>query len=136
MAEIHGKDGAVMSGGSEVASIDSFTLNVDIETADITAYGNNDRRFLGGIRNASGSISGTFHSTDAAQVAVRNQFSSTGTVASTTVVLLTNNTTGSKAGYKGTAYFTNMSLGSDIGDKVSFSANVQFSGGVSAYSTA
>jgi len=135
MAEIHGKDGAVMSGGSAVASIDSWTLTVDIETADKTAYGDTDRKFLAGLRSASGSISGTYNSTNTVQLAVQNQFSSTGTVAATTVVLLTNNTTGAKAGWKGTAYFSNVSINSDISDKVGFSANVQFSGGVSRYST-
>lgn len=135
MAEIHGKDGAVMSGGSAVASIDSWTLSVDLEVADISSYGNNDRRFLAGLRNATGSVSGTYNSTNATQLAIQNQFSSTGTVASTTVVLLTNNTTGSKRGFKGTAYFTNVSVNSDISDKVGFSANVQFTGGVARYTT-
>ena len=135
MATIHGKDGAVMSGGSEVATIDNFTLTVDIENADVSSYGADDRAFIGGMRNASGSFSGSFNTTDAAQTAIRGQFSSTGTVAATTVVLLTNNATGSKAGYTGTAYFTNLSINSDVGDKLGFSANVQFTGGVSIYST-
>ena len=135
MAEIHGKDGAVMSGGSAVASIDSWTLTVDAEMADISAYGDDDRKFLPGVRNASGSLSGTYNSTNAVQLAIQNQFSSTGTVTSTTVVLLTNNTVGATRGWKGTAYFTNVSINSDISDKVGFSANVQFTGGVSRYTT-
>lgn len=126
MAEIHGKGGHVQNGANTIAAIDSWSLSVDSEVADISAYGDDDRRFLAGLRNATGSISGTYHSTDTYQSALVGQFCSTGTIAALTLHLMTSTSTG----FTGSAYMTNVSINSDISDKVGFSANVQFSGGV------
>ena len=126
MAEIHGKGGQVKSGANKVASIDTWSLSVDAEMADISEYGDDDRAFLPGLRNATGSISGSYHSTDVYQNAITNQFSSTGTISALTLHLMTSTSTG----FTGSAYLTNLSINSDISDKVGFSANVQFSGGV------
>lgn len=136
MAEMHGKGGQVRAGTDTVASIDSWTLTVDAEVADISSYGDSDRKFLPGLRNATASISGTYNynsTGSTGQEEIQDQFSSTATLASYTLHLITD--TGSTAassvlGWTGTAYFTNMSINSDISDKVSFSANAQFSGGV------
>lgn len=132
MAEIHGKGGLVMVGSDTVASIDSWTLTVDAEMADITAFGDDDRKFLPGLRNATASISGSYNHTTSStgQDDIQDEFSSTGTVSSYLLKLLTINTTAATSGFVGTAYFTNLSIGDDIGDKVTFSANAQFSGGV------
>lgn len=136
MAEIHGKGGEVRLGANTVASIDSWTLTVDAEVADISAYGDKDRRFLNGLRNATASISGSYNypsTGSTGQDVLQDQFSSTGTIAALALHLITD--TGSTAassveGWSGDAYFTNISINSDIGDKVSFSGNAQFSGGV------
>jgi len=137
MAVKMGRDGMVKIGGDVVAYIDNWSMDANIDALEVTAFGNKNRAYAYGLKNVTAQMSGAFDATDTAQLAIRDTFMSTSTAAKTTAILIWNSsaTTGAIKGYSGTALLTNISIGSAVGDKITFSASLQFDGGVSAYTT-
>jgi Phage major tail protein 2. len=67
---IAGKDGSVKLGENNVGYIDSFSININNSNIDITQLGKGWKEYLDGLRDWSGSFSGVFDYTDAAQKAM------------------------------------------------------------------
>lgn len=133
-----GWDGHILVGGNEVAQLNSWELSVDIDMLEKTGFGSGqDREFEYGLRNPTGTISGYHHTTDAAMLAILGNIESTTTPSATSIVFITNNTTGAKAGWESTAgcLFSNVSIGAPVDGLQTFSGAVQVSGGLSTYST-
>ena len=128
MAATAGKDGSVIFGGDTMAFVDSWTLSSSADVYDTSSFGDNDRTFIAGIRNATGTISGTFDNSDTAQAAIVDQMVSGGTIAATELTLRVDDS--APFGFKAaSALLTNFEVSSSATDKVSFSATFQISGG-------
>lgn len=136
MAVLRGAGGAVLVGTDVVAEVESWTMDHVLELADTTALGDKDRTFdTYTLRNTTGSMSVKFNSTDTAQIAINAQIVSGATPAVVTLVLLTNNTVGSKAGYTGSAWLTGLGITTGVDSAIMENVSFQYSGGVTAYTT-
>ena len=113
MAAYMGKDGQVNVGANQVALIDSFTLDLGIETDDVTAYGDSGRTNKQTLRTAAGSFVGTLDMSST-QAALVKQFT---TATPTTVALRLYSITGDYFGVSATLNRCN--IRSNVGTKVS-----------------
>jgi hypothetical protein len=139
---IMGHDGEVRMdrGGStgpgataKVAEIDLFTLNMNADSIEVTAFGDKDKEFEYGNRTGTFSFSGTLASTEVGstkgQDAIQSMFLSTESLRKPwfKVKLSTGSTADNKV-FQG--LITGYSLGSNVNDKQTFSAEVQITGGL------
>jgi hypothetical protein len=133
MAAYVGKNGFVsITAGTSgaLAYIDSFTLNAGANVAEVTAYGDSAKKYVHTLREASASISGTMDRSGSTQALIFDQFED-GTLGEFTVRLYPAST----EFWAGQALFTTLTANSAVGDKVGFSANLNFSGGINYYTT-
>jgi hypothetical protein len=75
MAYLSGTAGSVvyMTGGTAVAGeISEWSLNIGMETVEVTAFGDNWDEKMAGVRSASGSFSGNWDTADATQTSLTN----------------------------------------------------------------
>jgi len=133
MAALMGKDGSLKIGANTVGYLDSWALNPDIGTAEVSAYGDKDRQYIYTIKGWSGTASGTLDLADAQQLTLTDQFDSAHTLAVAALRFYTS--TGAFPYWGGNAWMTGMTVNSSIGDKVSVSFNFTGDGNLS-YTTA
>jgi hypothetical protein len=124
MAALMGKDGFISIAASVVGTIDTWSLNASVGTAEITAYGDPARNYEETIKEWSGTLSGTLNIADAQQLTLLQQAS---TAAFATVGLRFNVTTGGSY-WAGSAYMKGYSANSKVADKVSISFPFQGTG--------
>jgi len=123
MAAAMGKDGWVSFGTTTegLAYVDSWAINPSIGTADVTYYGASAKEFISTLREWTATISGSLDMSDTGQRDALGQFTTTGT--STTISLhLYDRTT---CYFGGTVLLTGATINSQVGDKVSFTYNLQ-----------
>ncbi len=95
---ISGKDGKVAIGASTVVDIGEWSLDLDLDLQEVTAFGDQWKRRVAGIKDATGSFSGRWNVAAAnQQEALQNAFLNSTTVALRLYVNATNY-------YSGTAY--------------------------------
>lgn len=136
MAIDNGWDGHVMIGSNEVAQINEWTLEMTGDALEKTNFNSTyDREYTPGMRSFTGTLSGYSEDTDAAQLAALAEFTTSAAPAVVTLVFLTNNTTGAKAGFTGSAILTGVSRGATPDGLQTFSANAQFTSRLTTYST-
>lgn len=136
MAIDQGWDGHVLIGSNEVAQINEWTLEMTADALEKTNFGSTyDREFTPGMRSFTASLTGYSEDTDAAQLAALAEFTTNSTPAVVTLVLLTNNTTGAKCGFTGSAVLSGITRGATPDGLQSFSANAQYTGSLTTYAT-
>lgn len=69
MAHYHGRRGlvymaAVGGAAASVSHLDSWTLDMPVDFAEITAFGDANKQYVGGIPDLKGSFSGSWDDTD------------------------------------------------------------------------
>lgn len=119
MAAIMGKDGSFRVGANVVGSIDAFTLDMNIGSAEVTQMStetNTFRNYIQTIKDWSGTASGTLDLADAQQLALEG-VATTAALASSTMRFYT----GGASYWAGTALLTGMTVNSQVADKVSVS---------------
>ena len=131
MANVHGKDAYFQidnTSGSLTdisAYLDTSSLAQTIETADTTAYGDEDRTYIAGLATGSiplggpwdATLDGYFGTTTQKKVARSWVFGPAGS-------------TGGLVKYSGEAVITGYSVDPPVGDRVSWSANLLVSGAI------
>jgi hypothetical protein len=100
--------------------VDSFTLNANIGTADITAYGDSARAYAHTIRDASFSLTATLDRGDTEWDDVIDQFDGSSTKLTAIPYRLYAGTTEYWAGQ---ALLTGLTVNSAVGDKVGITLN-------------
>ena len=144
MAIDHGWHGHIEIGSSakntsELPQINEWTLDFSMDALEHTNFGSTyDRQFQPGMRSAVASFSGYSEDSDNTQdYLIDNYTNTTGPYSSTGmhVVMLTNNTTGAKAGFKGNAVLTGLTRGATPDGLQTFSGTFQFANGVTTYAT-
>jgi hypothetical protein len=119
----------------KVAEIDSFTLNMSADAIEVTAYGDSDKEYEYGLRGGTFSFSGTLASTELGttkgQDAIQAMFLSTGSLRKPWFRVPLSTKAGSSVDHKiFRGLVTGYSLGSNVNDKQTFSAEVQITGGL------
>lgn len=132
MTAITGKGGNVEYGGGHVATINSWSLDVNTSMHDVTSFTTSAakwRTFVDGLSGWTGSIDGIYDPTSTGQA---DLVAATLTPASATVVLELDQVAGGSL--TGSIFLESMSLGVDIDSPVDASWSMQGTGAL-AFST-
>jgi hypothetical protein len=129
MAFVHGKTAEfqIDNSGGSLTDISAYCDNVDFpltaDTAEVTTFGDASKEYIGGLKDATISISGSWDATaDGVLAAIIGltgsfQYGPAGT-------------TGGNIKYTGECICTSYNVTAPVGDKVSFSAEFQVTGAV------
>ena len=120
MAVEKGKSGAVYfnSTAQDAAYTDSWTLDLGIETDDITAYGDSGRTNIQTIRTAQGSFVASVDMGDTGQAGLVKQFT-TASLSTIALHLYLGTTVGDIRSFDLSAALNRCSVRSQVGTKVS-----------------
>lgn len=118
-----GKDGGVQIGSTSITFIDSWNLDATSETVDVTSYGDESRVRVQTFKDWTGGFSGTLDRTDAQQAALLDQFED-GTLAAVNLRLKD----GASSYWYGSAVLSNMSVSSQVSDRVTVSFSFESAG--------
>jgi predicted secreted protein len=129
MAALTGKGGTVLYAGGSVASIGSWSMDIDNAMHDITSFTTSAeqwRTFAAGLSGWTGSLDGVGY--DSASTGQANLIAATLTPVSAAVVLELDQTVGGKL--TGTAFLNSASLGADIDGMTNATWSMQGTGSV------
>ncbi len=134
MAVNLGKDGYVTIDDKNILHINNWELTIPKDALETTVFGSTtpwDRTFVPGLRSPTATFSGYYEDTSTGQYSIVQLLMSTATPSTVDAQLLYYHpTTGTYAGYAGTAVMTGITLGAPVEGIQPISANLQFSGGV------
>jgi len=123
MAFVHGKDSTLVVDGTTVTSYaDNSALNRGMDPADVTVFGQDDRAYIAGLRNATLNFSGPW---DAAVDLVWHNAQDLASIA------WSYSPDGGTTTYSGNGFVTAYNPGSPVGDRVAWTSTVQVTGSVS-----
>jgi len=122
MAFVHGSNGVLILDGTTVSTYtDQTTITRNGETADVTAFGNDDRAFIAGLRNAQLDFAGHYDAAyDSVLAGAMDQAS----------IAWSFSPDGGTTTYSGNGFLTSYSESASVGDKVSVSGSLQVTGAV------
>jgi hypothetical protein len=132
----HGKNAALKLDDSSGALVDisnvvnDVSLSRDIETGEVTSFGNSSKAYIVGLADATISVSGSYDAT------VDNQITGTigalldGTLASASFEVGPQGTAASSIKYSGEALITSYEVSPSVGDVITFSLDLQVTGAV------
>lgn len=122
MAAVHGSNSTFSVDGTAItAYTDNVSFSRDVDLADITAFGNDDKAYIAGLEGATINASGHW---DATADAVHN-----GLFDGASVAWAYSPDAGTTT-YSGNAFVTNHTQGSPVGDRVSWSVSLTVTGAV------
>jgi hypothetical protein len=123
MAFVHGKDSFISVDASDISSYtDGVTHDRSVDTAETSAFGDDDKTFIAGLEDGSFSLNGHWDATAAAALAACFDG---GVVA---MVYGPAGNTGGNVEYTCNALITNYSETSGVADRVNWSASFQRTG--------
>jgi predicted secreted protein len=132
----HGKNAFFALDGTAASLVNiSDTLNEismprEIETAETTAFGNNDKTYITGLGDATVSLSGMFDATLNTMIAGNIANLKSGSVSSLTFEYGPAGSASPQPKFTGEALVTSYEVSSPVGDVVTFSLELQVTGGV------
>lgn len=123
---IAGKSGKLELGSSNVVDISSWSLELGTDTLEVTALGDDWKKFIAGLKEWSASAEGFFsvHTDTTGQKALQDAFLNGTEVALKLKVNATNY-------YSGNAYISGLSVEDPVDDTVSISFEFQGTGALS-----
>lgn len=113
-------------------TLNEITMPREIETAETTAFGNNDKTYITGLADATISLSGMFDATVDAAINGDIANLKTGSVATLSFEYGPSGSAASSPKFTGEAIITSYEIGSPVGDVVTYSLELQVTGGVTA----
>lgn len=128
---VHGKNAQFVLEGTNLSNtLNEITLPREIETAETTTFGQQDKTYITGLSDATVSLSGMFDSTvDSAINTVISNLKS-GSIASASFTYGPSGSASSKPRFSGIALVTSYEISSPVGDVVTYSLELQVTGGV------
>lgn len=124
----HGKKTAVLLNGTNMSPfLNEATTTTEIETAEVTTFGNEDKAYIVGLSDGTISCSGLFDSTAGASNAVL-----TGLIANedNTFTVLPSGVAAGNPAVIANGEMTSYEISSPVGDVISISTEVQADGGL------
>lgn len=113
-------------------SLNEITMPREIETAETTAFGNNDKTYITGLADATVSLSGMFDATVDTMINGNIANLKSGSVASLSFEYGPSGSAATSPKFTGEALITSYEIGSPVGDVVTYSLELQVTGGVTA----
>jgi hypothetical protein len=132
MAAVTGKSGTILYAGGSVATIKSWSMDIQTDMHDVTTLSTDVvqwREFAAGISGWTGSIEGTF---DSASTGQNNMI--VATLAATTAAIILEMDKDAGGGFTGGCWLETMSVGVDIDNQTDITWSAQGSGTLT-YST-
>lgn len=131
----HGKSSVVFfaTAGSTTGAIrlssgfNDSSLDRSVDTAETSVYGDSDKRYLAGLRDATFALKGNFSSTHAKRLEGMLGNSTGGYV-----IYAPESTASGRRKYKGSVIISSHKVASPIGDKVSIETEMQWTGAVTS----
>jgi predicted secreted protein len=133
----HGKnayfalDGVAASLVNISDTLNEISMPRAIETAETTAFGQNDKTYITGLGDATVSLSGMFDATVNTQIAGNIANLKSGSVSSLTFEYGPSGSAASSPKFSGEAIITSYDISSPVGDVVTYSLELQVTGAVS-----
>ena len=123
---IAGKSGKIEIGSNTVVDISNWSLEIGADTLEVTALGDDWKKYIAGLKEWSASAEGFFsvHTDTGGQAALQNAFLSGTEVALRLKVNAVNY-------YSGNAYISSLSVEDSVDDTVSISFEFQGTGPLS-----
>jgi predicted secreted protein len=134
----HGKNAYFALDGTAASLVNlSDTLNEismprEIETAETTAFGTGDKTYISGLADATVSLSGMFDATIDTTIGGNIANLKSGSVSSLSFSYGPAGSAGGSPKFTGEALITSYEVSSPVGDVVTYSLELQVTGGVSA----
>lgn len=123
MAFVHGSNSAISVDGTALtAYVDSVTHDRTMETAETTAFSNDDKTFIAGLYDGSFSLTGHWDST--ADSTLHGTFDG----ATISIIYGPAGSTTGLVRYTATCLVTSYNITSQVGDRVNWSASFQRTG--------
>lgn len=128
---VHGKNAQFELGATNLSNtLNEISLPREIETAETTTFGTQDKTYIVGLSDATVSLSGMFDATvDSAINTVISNLKS-GSIASASFVYGPSGSAAGKPKFTGEALVTSYEVSSPVGDVVTYSLELQVTGGV------
>lgn len=132
MAARHGKNAAVFIGTNDLSSyLDQADKSTDVDTAEVTVFGNGWKQFIAGLIGTTLSISGSYDGTATTGPAALMETAIANGTAWTWKFFPGGSASGQRQ-HSFSAFVTNYSESSPVADKVTWSAEVLASGTVTS----
>lgn len=140
MAILEGWDGGVFlgtAGTDTLTKISNWKINFVQETLDNTNFETTtpDRTFAYGLRSHTVEFSGFLENGSTGQYGLIDGMLKDNTPAITTMVFLTNKTTGAKAGWRGAILIESLSVDNNVDALVAFAGSGKATAGLDTFST-
>ena len=113
-------------------TLNEISMPREIETAETTAFGNNDKTYITGLTDATISLSGMFDATVDALVAGDISNLRSGSVSSLSFEYGPSGSAATSRKFSGEALITSYEVSSPVGDVVTYSLELQVTGSVTA----
>jgi len=128
---VHGKNAQFTLGATNRSNtLNEITLPREIETAETTTFGRQDKTYITGLSDATVSLSGMYTaSIDGAINAIITNLKS-GSIASASFTYGPSGSAGGAPRFTGNALITSYEISSPVGDVVTYSLELQVTGGV------
>jgi len=111
-------------------TLNEISLPREIETAETTAFGLNDKTYITGLGDATISLSGMFDATVDTAIAGNITNLKSGSVASLSFEYGPSGSAASSPKFTGEALITSYEISSPVGDVITYSLELQVTGGV------
>lgn len=132
----HGKnayfalDGVAASLVNISDTLNEISMPREVETAETTAFGTGDKTYITGLADATISLSGMFDATVDTQIAGNIANLKSGSVSSLSFEYGPAGSAGSSPKFTGEALITSYEVSSPVGDVITYSLELQVTGGV------
>ena len=113
-------------------TLNEISMPREIETAETTAFGNADKTYITGLADATISLSGMFDATVDAMITGDIANLKSGSVSSLSFEYGPSGSTASNPKFTGEALITSYEISSPVGDVITYSLELQVTGGVTA----
>jgi len=128
---IHGKNAQFSLDSNNISNtLNEISMPREIETAETTAFGTQDKTYITGLSDATVSMSGLFDATVDSAIAVSIANLKSGSVASVAFIYGPSGSGSGSPKFTGNALVTSYELSSPVGDVVTYSLECQVTGAV------
>jgi predicted secreted protein len=128
----HGKNAQFELGGTNLSNtLNEISLPREIETAETTAFGTQDKTYIVGLSDATVSLSGMFDATTDSAISTIIANLKSGSIASASFAYGPSGSAASSPKFSGEALVTSYEISSPVGDVITYSLELQCTGAVS-----
>lgn len=128
---VHGKNAQFTLATTNLSdTLNEISLPREIETAETTTFGTQDKTYITGLSDATVSLSGMFDATVDSAINTLITNLKSGSIASASFAYGPAGSAGGKPKFTGNALITSYEVSSPVGDVVTYSLELQVTGGV------